>query len=70
MSFWKKIFSQKNEGSQGFGAETSIGDSLPDAYLGTLDHPEHLAVEKFHDIFRPLSLPVWGSFSDGAAQQA
>lgn len=42
---------------------------LPDAYLGNLCHQEYLDIEKFQEVFRPLSLPVWGSFFDGASQQ-
>jgi ankyrin repeat protein len=43
---------------------------LPEAYLGSLDYPKTLGIEKFHEVFRPLNLPVWGTFSYGESQQS
>ena len=38
---------------------------FPDAYLGFLRHPQFFDLPKFHNIFKPLQLPVRATFVDG-----
>jgi hypothetical protein len=38
---------------------------FPEAYLGFLQHPQRLDLARFHDILRPLQLPVRATYVDG-----
>ena len=43
---------------------------FPDAYLGFLKHPGAVDLPKFHEIFRPLELPVRATYVDGRQTEA
>ncbi len=45
-----------------------LSHALHDAYMGYLDQRKGLDLAKFHEIFRPLNLPVRVTFTDGVSQ--
>jgi hypothetical protein len=40
-------------------------EAVPEGYLGYMSHPDSLEITKFHEIFRPLHLPIRETYVDG-----